>query len=149
MSTAAVDGLLVRPERPDDAARVQEVRRRAALAVDLAPSHDLEVAPASPVSRPVSSLVAERDGVVVGHLPVGRARWGGSLEVLAVGPCAVAPEEPADPAGLLVAAALDEARRLGLPAVLAGAHPSGRDARARALLADLPPVVANPRRTRL
>lgn len=64
------------------------------------------------------ALVADEDGVLVGHVQMSGA-WIGRTDVLALGPIGVLPGRQGLGIGsALIWAALEEARRLGCPAVI-------------------------------
>lgn len=77
-------------------------------------------------ARPVISLVAENDGVIVGHImfsPVLLARRP-ELKIMGLGPMAVSPQQQRKGVGsALVRAGLDECKKLGFSAVVVLGHP--------------------------
>jgi putative acetyltransferase len=118
--------LTIRSETPQDAAGVERVNREAfgreqeGLLVTAVRLSDVYVQDLS--------LVAERDGAVVGHVLFSRVRLEGSdveRELLALGPVAVAP--PCQRQGIgaaLIRAGLERATELGYDGVVLIGHPS-------------------------
>jgi putative acetyltransferase len=115
---------MIREYRPDDQASVRalvtaafgdEGRTVAALVDDLRAGH----------AR--AELVSEQDGTVVGHVLLSRS-WVDArqalVEVLVLSPLSVAPGRQGRGAGTeLLAAAIDQARRLGAPALFLEGSP--------------------------
>ena len=96
--------MIVRPELPADWTASIEVERSAF-------GRPLEASIVEAVRDEPGSfaLVADDDGVVIGHVQMSRA-WVGTDEVLALGPIGVAPDRQGVGTGAaLVAAALEEA----------------------------------------
>jgi len=110
--------MIVRLEEPRD--------REAALAVERSAFESAEEAEIVRAVRdePGSfALVAAEEGVVVGHVQMSRA-WIGGTDVVALGPIGVQPERQRMGIGsALIRAALEEARRLGCPAVILLGNP--------------------------
>ncbi|MGZ4441106.1 MAG: GNAT family N-acetyltransferase, partial [Gaiellaceae bacterium] len=108
---------MIRPERPGDEDAIRAVETAAfgreleAKIVD-----DLR---GSPAFIPDLSLVAEKDGKVVGHVLISRGSVDPSgAPILLLGPIGVDPERQGQGIGrALVEAALEGARRLGAPCV--------------------------------
>jgi putative acetyltransferase len=98
--------MIVRPELPEERPVSIEVERSAfGQPLEASIVEAVRDAPGS------FALVADDDGVVIGHVQMSRA-WVGTDEVLALGPIAVSPErQGAGTGAALVAAALEEARR--------------------------------------
>ncbi|MFI5254123.1 MAG: GNAT family N-acetyltransferase [Candidatus Limnocylindrales bacterium] len=114
--------MIIRAERPADAAAIREVNEAAfptSAEADL-----VERIRASDGFVPDLSLVAEGpDGAVVGHLLLSYVSLAGS-PVLALAPMAVLPEQQGKGVGsALVVAALDAAEALEEPLVLVLGHP--------------------------
>ena len=121
---------MIRAYTPDDETHVRAVvtaafdadgEKVARLAADLRATH----------AR--AELVAEVGGAVVGHVLLSRS-WvdarAALVEVLVLSPLSVAPEHQGRGVGTaLVAAAIDEARRLGAPAVFLEGSPAYYGAR--------------------
>jgi putative acetyltransferase len=112
----------IRPERPDDAKAIAAVHR-AAFGKDEEPAI-VERLRAGPDFLPDLSLVAEEDGVVVGHTILSRARLDGR-PVLALGPISVLPGRQRDGIGAaLMDASLEAARNAGEGLVVLLGHPT-------------------------
>lgn len=112
----------IRPERDTDRDAVRAVN---AAAFPTPAEADL-VDALREQARPVISLVAERDGAIVGHIlfsPVTLDSRPG-LSMMGLAPMAVAPEHQRSGVGLaLVRAGLDECRQKGFSAVVVLGHP--------------------------
>lgn len=77
-------------------------------------------------AHPIISLVAEKDGEIVGHIMFSRVSLIGhpDLKVMGLGPMAVAPAHQRKGFGsALVQAGLDRCRKLGCSAVVVLGHP--------------------------
>ena len=116
--------LIVRAETREDFGAVRRVNERAFGQTDEADIVDALRGRA----RPYISLVAERDGQVVGHIffsPVRVEADRSSFTALALGPMAVAPEHQNQGVGSqLVRRGLEECRALGHDVVVVVGHPS-------------------------
>jgi putative acetyltransferase len=116
---------MIRAYRPEDEAAVRRVVTEAFT------GHGPEVAELVESLRAThgrAELVAEEDGEVVGHVLLSLS-WVDArrslVEVLVLSPLGVLPERQRQGLGTaLVAAALDEARRLGAPAVFLEGDPA-------------------------
>ena len=113
---------LIRAERDTDRAAVHALNAAAfptPLEADLVDALRRE-------AHPLVSLVAERDGTVVGHIlfsPVTHENSPG-LRIMGLAPMAVAPDHQRSGIGsALVRAGLDECRQLGCAAVVVLGHP--------------------------
>jgi putative acetyltransferase len=105
--------VIVRLERPEDRPASIEVERSA-----FGQSLEASIVEAVRDEPGSFALVADDDGVVIGHVQMSRA-WVGTDEVLALGPIGVAPDRQGAGSGAaLLAAALEEARRRGEAAVI-------------------------------
>jgi putative acetyltransferase len=114
----------IRPEQPSDYETVFEVNR-------LAFETDVEahlVAALRSVADPLISLVAERDGGVVGHIlfsPVTVAHHENEIMTMGLGPMAVLPDFQRQEIGSqLVQAGLEACRALDVGAVFVLGHPN-------------------------
>ncbi len=115
--------ILIRPERPDDVAAVHTVNAAAFGQPEEADLVDaLRLAGAATLS-----LVAERDGEIVGHIlfsPVTIESDRGSFEAIGLAPMAVAPSCQRQGIGSrLIRAGLRECRRAGHEIVVVLGHP--------------------------
>ena len=114
--------VLIRAERDTDRAAVDAVNAAAfptPLEADLVDALRRE-------ARPLVSLVAERDGAVVGHILFSPVTHENSpdLRIMGLAPMAVAPDHQRSGIGsALVRAGLDECRQLGFAAVVVLGHP--------------------------
>lgn len=112
----------IRPERDDDQAAIQAVNEAAFET----PAEALLVEALRQQARPFISLVAEKDGAVVGHILFSPVELSGhpELRILGLAPMAVLPSHQRQGVGLaLVRAGLDECKRLGVDAVVVLGHP--------------------------
>jgi len=123
--TRRPSGLVVREERPADAAAIRAVHEAAfptSAEADL-----VDRIRAAGALLPALSLVAELDGGVVGHVllsPVKLETGGGPEPVLELAPLAVVPERQREGIGsALVIAGLDAAEVRDEPLVLVLGHP--------------------------
>ena len=123
--TRRPSGLVLREERPADAAAIRAVHEAAfptSAEADL-----VERIRAAGALRPDLSLVAELEGGVVGHIllsPVTLETGGGPEPVLELAPMAVVPERQRQGIGsALVIAGLDAAEIRDEPLVLVLGHP--------------------------
>jgi putative acetyltransferase len=115
---------MIRAYRPEDEAVVRQVVTEAFV------GHGAEVAALADDLRRTharAELVAERDGEVVGHVMLSRS-WVDArpalVEVLVLSPLAVAPDHQRRGVGTeLVAAAIEQARRLRAPALFLEGDP--------------------------
>jgi putative acetyltransferase len=82
--------LLVRRERPGDVGAIRAVHRAAFGAADAVEARLVDALRADSGWLPHLSLVAVRDGEVVGHVVASRA-WVGAVAALGVGPLGVLP----------------------------------------------------------
>jgi len=112
---------VIRDERPEDAAAVRAIEVGA-----FGQPGEADLVDALRAEPGVVSLVAESDGVLVGHLllsPVtveGTSTW----KALALGPMAVTPSQQRSGIGsALVEASLKRAQSEGVPAVIVLGHP--------------------------
>jgi len=112
----------IRPEQPSDWSAVARVNRSAfgsPFEAELVDSLRKRAAP-------LVSLVAELEGVVIGHIlftPVSLMGHAG-LNLMGLGPMAVAPEHQREGIGsLLVRAGLEHCRAMGVGAVVVLGHP--------------------------
>jgi putative acetyltransferase len=116
----------IRPETPADRAAIREVNERAFGKPNEA--NLVDALRASPAFIPDLSLVAERDGAVVGHVMFSIVSVEGdadSVEVLALAPVAVRPEwQRQGIGGRLIRAGLERAVALGHRAVVLIGHPT-------------------------
>ena len=87
--------LIIRDERPEDYVRIHEIVRLAFLGREYAGGDEPEVVARLRAQDALSvSLVAEQDGVVVGHIALSPVRAAdGSSPWFALGPVAVVPAE--------------------------------------------------------
>ncbi len=116
--------MIVRLERVEDRAASIEVERAAFPTAEEATI--VEQVRDEPGSF---ALVAEQDGVIVGHVQLSAA-WIGGAEVLALGPIGVAPRSQGKDIGsTLLADALSEAGRRGAAAVILLGSPTYYGAR--------------------
>lgn len=116
--------LRVRPERPEDAAAVRAVN-------DLAFKGEAEGALVRAVAERLGSarisLIAEREGEVIGHILFCPAELDppSSVPLWVLGPMAVAPErQRSGVGGALIRAGLEACRERGAAAVFVLGHPS-------------------------
>lgn len=112
----------VRPENGDDHPAVRAVNRAAFESSAEADLVDL----LRQTARPLISLVAERNGSVVGHILFSPATFAEQAEmmIMALAPMAVRPQYQGRGIGsLLVRAGLEECNRLGADAVIVLGHP--------------------------
>ncbi len=117
---------VVRPEAPGDAGAIRKVHEAAFGRPNEA---DLvEAIRRSPEFVPELSLVAEREGEIVGHAMLSLARIVGephAVEVLALAPVAVLPAYQRQGVGsLLVPAGIERARALGFRSIVLLGHPT-------------------------
>jgi putative acetyltransferase len=115
-------GMLIRTERGTDRAAVHAVN---AAAFPTPAEADL-VDALRRQARPLVSLVAERDGTVVGHILFSPLSLGERSDpgIMGLAPMAVAPEHQRSGIGsALVRAGLDACRELGFAAVVVLGHP--------------------------
>jgi putative acetyltransferase len=113
--------LHVRPERPADA---DAVRRVNDAAFD-GPAEGVLVDALRAAGQAVVSLVAEADGLVVGHVLLSPVTVDDAGDVLGLGPMAVFPAHQRTGVGTaLVGAALAAARARGSAAVVVLGHPA-------------------------
>ena len=111
-----------RTERDDDRAAIHTVHEAAFET----PAEAHLVAALREQARPLISLVAEKDGAVVGHILFSPVELPGhpELKILGLAPMAVLPSHQRQGIGsALVRAGLDECRRLGVEAVVVLGHP--------------------------
>ena len=114
--------MLIRAERDVDRATVHTLNTAAfptPAEADLVDALRREV-------RPLVSLVAERDGSVVGHILFSPVSLEGrsDLRIMGLAPMAVTPDRQRSGIGsALIRAGLDECRRLGFSAVVVLGHP--------------------------
>jgi putative acetyltransferase len=117
---------VIRPELPTDHRAIGEVHEQAFSRSNEA--HLVEAIRASPGFIPELSLVAERQGAIVGHVmfsTVALENQAGCVSVLALAPLAVRPEWQRQGLGSrLVRAGLERAAALGHLAVILIGHPS-------------------------
>ncbi len=118
--------ITIRSETPADAAAIREVTVAAfggSAGADL-----IEAVRALPDFNPELSLVAEREGQIVGHALFSNVRVegeGASVELLALGPIGVRPEwQKQGIGGQLIAVGRERAAALGYRAILLIGHPS-------------------------
>jgi putative acetyltransferase len=115
----------VRQESPADHQAIREIHEEAfGRAVEARLADALR---ASSAFVPELSLVAERDGRVVGHALFSRATLVGDepVELLALGPIAVRPEcQRQGIGGALIRAGLERAEAMGFRAVVLVGHPT-------------------------
>ncbi len=114
--------MLIRVEQDKDRAAIRAVNESAFET----PAEATLVAALREKVRPFLSLVAERDGAVVGHIlfsPVILGEYR-QLNLMGLAPMAVSPDYQRQGIGsALVRAGLDECRKLGMGAVVVLGHP--------------------------
>jgi predicted N-acetyltransferase YhbS len=116
------DGVTVRTERPDDVAAIRAVNEAAFPTA--AEAGLVDALRAAGAVADGGSLVAERDGAVVGHLLLSVARLDHGPPVLALAPMAVLPaHQRTGVGGALVREALARAARTEHPLVVVVGHP--------------------------
>jgi len=114
--------MLIRAEEEDDLAAVRAVN----VSAFATPSEANLVDALREEALPVVSLVAERDGAVVGHIMFSQVSLSGhpGVMVMGLGPMAVAPEYQREGVGSeLVRAGLEQCKRMGFVAVVVLGHP--------------------------
>jgi putative acetyltransferase len=113
--------IAVRAEEPNDREAIRRVHEAAFGQPDEADLVDRLRADGDIV--PELCLVAERDGVVMGHIAFSRARLDEGVEVLALAPVGVLPEHQGEGAGsALNRAGLERAAATGFPLVVVLGH---------------------------
>ena len=111
----------IRAETRGDREAVYDVNRRA-FGRDVEPQL-VEAIRDSPEALPELALVAEEEGVVVGHIVLSRVQVGGE-DAVVLAPVAVVPERQSEGiGGELVRAAIDLARAQGERLVVLVGHP--------------------------
>jgi putative acetyltransferase len=130
---ARLDGVHIRPSRPDDAAAVDDVVARAFGEEEEGPTIVRLLGLLVDGGHRVAGLVADDGGTVLGHVQLSRS-WVDARErlvdVLVLSPLSVHPDAQGRGIGTaLVAAALDHASALRVPAVFLEGAPAYYGAR--------------------